>query len=198
MLMINKMRINSTMAPSLNGFCTQCMAYFKVSNTNVTLLFEGWNISSSAVLVGSCIGVFFLSILSECVRSMRIRLYMSSNKQSVKITPQSPAGSEVNSRKNVASNESLNFGSTETLQPAQRGKTERKQEHPFTIRHVIQVLLHVVQLVLGYLLMLIVMTFNVWLGIAVVLGLGTGYFMCNRSVLSVLTTNVSIPMKIVQ
>jgi hypothetical protein len=46
--------------------------------------------------------------------------------------------------------------------------------------------------------MLIVMTFNVWLGIAVVLGLGTGYFIFNSSIVSALTPNVSLQMDIVK
>lgn len=42
--------------------------------------------------------------------------------------------------------------------------------------HYVQTLLHLVQLVLSYFLMLIVMTFNVWLFISVVLGCAVGYF----------------------
>lgn len=37
--------------------------------------------------------------------------------------------------------------------------------------------MHVVQVVLGYLLMLVVMTYQVYLGIAVILGAGLGYFL---------------------
>lgn len=43
--------------------------------------------------------------------------------------------------------------------------------------HHLQTLLHLVQLVLSYFLMLIVMTFNVWLFISVVLGCTVGYFL---------------------
>ena len=42
--------------------------------------------------------------------------------------------------------------------------------------HAIQTFLHIVQVVVSYFLMLIFMTYNGWLCIAVALGAGTGYF----------------------
>lgn len=43
--------------------------------------------------------------------------------------------------------------------------------------HIIQSLLHIVQMTLSYLLMLIAMTFNTYLLLAVVLGAGLGHFL---------------------
>lgn len=43
--------------------------------------------------------------------------------------------------------------------------------------HLTQTAIHVMQVVLGYLLMLVVMTYQVYLGIAVILGAGLGYFL---------------------
>ena len=42
--------------------------------------------------------------------------------------------------------------------------------------HVLQSVLHTVQVTASYLLMLAVMTFNVYLGLSVVIGAGIGYF----------------------
>lgn len=42
-------------------------------------------------------------------------------------------------------------------------------------RHVIQTALHFLQTALGYSLMLVAMTFNLWLFLAVVLGITCGY-----------------------
>lgn len=42
--------------------------------------------------------------------------------------------------------------------------------------HLLQTLLHVLQVFISYCLMLVFMTYNVWLCIAVILGAGTGYF----------------------
>jgi len=41
--------------------------------------------------------------------------------------------------------------------------------------HLLQSLLHVITIIIGYLLMLVVMTFNVWLFIPIVSGCGLGY-----------------------
>ena len=43
--------------------------------------------------------------------------------------------------------------------------------------HLLQSVLHVVQIIVSYFLMLIFMTFNMWLCIAVALGAGVGYFL---------------------
>ncbi|KAH8232476.1 hypothetical protein KR032_008082, partial [Drosophila birchii] len=42
--------------------------------------------------------------------------------------------------------------------------------------HLIQTLLHVLQVLISFLLMLVFMTFNIWLALAVLLGAGVGYY----------------------
>ncbi|XP_029647867.1 high affinity copper uptake protein 1 [Octopus sinensis] len=46
----------------------------------------------------------------------------------------------------------------------------------FVFPHLVQTLLHIVQMTISYFLMLIFMTYNAWLCIAVALGSGAGYF----------------------
>lgn len=48
----------------------------------------------------------------------------------------------------------------------------------FTREHALQTLLYGLQIMCSYILMLIVMTFNVWVFICTLLGLGIGYFLC--------------------
>jgi len=48
--------------------------------------------------------------------------------------------------------------------------------HPFSLSHTFQTCLHMLQVFISYLLMLIFMTYNVWLALAVILGAGAGYF----------------------
>ncbi|XP_034944366.1 high affinity copper uptake protein 1-like [Chelonus insularis] len=43
--------------------------------------------------------------------------------------------------------------------------------------HVLQTILHIIQFVMGYFLMFIFMTFNAWLAIAVIIGIGLGYWL---------------------
>lgn len=50
------------------------------------------------------------------------------------------------------------------------------QERIFSKQHVIQTAVHMLQVAESYLLMLIVMTYNVWLFLAVVIGAATGFF----------------------
>ncbi|KAH8247715.1 hypothetical protein KR038_008799, partial [Drosophila bunnanda] len=43
--------------------------------------------------------------------------------------------------------------------------------------HLLQTFLHVLQVLISFLLMLVFMTYNVWLGLAVILGAGVGYYL---------------------
>ncbi|WKX91075.1 hypothetical protein Q1695_009706 [Nippostrongylus brasiliensis] len=47
----------------------------------------------------------------------------------------------------------------------------------FALSHMVQTFLFGIQLVLGYFLMLVFMTFSVWLGIAVCIGAGAGFLL---------------------
>jgi len=52
----------------------------------------------------------------------------------------------------------------------------------FQGNHLLQTILHMAQLFLGYCVMLAVMTFNVWLGLSVLAGAGLGYLLIGWSV----------------
>lgn len=104
--------------------------------SDLNLLFEPWDISSTKVLVGSCIAVLFVSLLYEGLKIFRARLI---------------------------------------------GMRNRLAKHGCwanicSAHHLSQTIMHVVQVVVGYLLMLVVMTYQVYLGIAVIIGAGLGYF----------------------
>ncbi|XP_064625848.1 protein SLC31A2-like isoform X2 [Lineus longissimus] len=51
--------------------------------------------------------------------------------------------------------------------------------------HASRTLFHMVQLVIGYLLMLMVMTFNFWIMLSVIAGTGAGYLSCAWTLLNV-------------
>ncbi|XP_020905463.1 probable low affinity copper uptake protein 2 [Exaiptasia diaphana] len=193
---MDRLGINSTTTIKLDGFCTQCMSFFKVSNPNFVLLFEGWKISSITVLAGSCFGVFLLSILSEFVRFKRSKLQVRKNDHA-------PLPSETTNDVNETGNQSPDELSHSSVTLHRNNDVYKHQQaySPFSTHHAIQVILHVTQLILGYVLMLIVMTFNVWLGISVVLGLGTGYFLCHNDYLVIPSgtqSNSSIELNIVK
>ena len=49
--------------------------------------------------------------------------------------------------------------------------------HMVSAGHFLQTLLHMIQVFISYCLMLVFMTYNVWLCLAVILGAGVGYFL---------------------
>lgn len=99
--------------------------------TNLNLLFEPWNIESTKVLIGSCIGVLFVSLLYEGLKLYRAKMM--------------------------------------------HRRTERRA-NICSIYRWSQTIMHIMQVIVGYLLMLVVMTYQVYLGIAIVAGAGLGYF----------------------
>ncbi|CAF3336389.1 unnamed protein product [Rotaria socialis] len=64
-----------------------------------------------------------------------------------------------------------------------RCKCEEQGERPsslarlLSLHHIIQTLLHILQMGISYLLMLVAMTFNIYLFLAVILGAGVGHFL---------------------
>lgn len=104
-------------------------------NSNLNLLFEPWEISSTKVLVGSCIAILFVSLLYEGLKIFRAKLMHMGNR------------SAQPTRTNICS-----------------------------FHHWSQTVIHVVQVVVGYLLMLVVMTYQVYLAVAVIIGAGLGYY----------------------
>lgn len=118
--------------------------------TDLNLLFEPWDISTTKVLVGSCIAVLLLSALYEGLKIFRVKL--------------------------------MNMHARKEREPGKEDAvyiTKRQQgcRQICSCPHLTQTAIHVVQVVLGYLLMLVVMTYQVYLGIAVILGAGLGYFL---------------------
>lgn len=131
--------------------------YFE-AGYEVIILFQGWDVKTVGAMVGSCFGVFFLAIIYEGLKYFRERLhrknYVAIDYSKVK-APEGTDGSQVNQvRTAVSCKSSLTSAS-----------------------HYIQTALHLLQLVISYFLMLIVMTYNVWLFISVILGCTVGYFL---------------------
>ncbi|XP_050047360.2 high affinity copper uptake protein 1 [Dermacentor andersoni] len=127
--------------------------YFHTGFTE-TILFKDWAVSSVAGMVGSVVGVFFMAALYEALKYFRehlFRLHFSSmSYSSVAVTGRDG----------------------HTLTEVHQIVKNRIVSWP----HLLQTFLHMVQMVISYFLMLIFMTYNVWLCLGVVLGAGFGYF----------------------
>lgn len=115
------------------------------------ILFNGWATTNAAQLFGSAVAIFVASVLYEWLKCFREGL-----------VPKRPSCRD--SQVDLAKNEG--------------GMQQTSGKHVMLSGgHSIQTLLHLVQTTVSYMLMLIFMTYNVWLCLALVLGLTFGYFL---------------------
>lgn len=143
-----KMKMNGT-----GGMDMMMMQMYFVVSSKVTLLFKEWHTTNSGEMIGSCIALFVTGILYEGLKTYRQKMLLRPL-QKLQVDSNHADGSELKFIRN----------------------TEKVSWKRFTSQHIIQSLLHMVQVFIGYVLMLAVMTYNVWVCIAVVLGAGCGYF----------------------
>ncbi|KAF3701594.1 High affinity copper uptake protein 1 Copper transporter 1 Solute carrier family 31 member 1 [Channa argus] len=128
---------------------------FYLGYTNVELLFSGLLINSPGEMVGACIGVFLLAVLYEGLKIGR-EVLMRRSQVNVRYNSMPLPGAD-----GTVLMETHKTVGQRMLSPA----------------HFLQTMLHVVQVVVSYFLMLVFMTYNGYLCIAVAAGAGTGYFL---------------------
>ncbi|KAM9734630.1 high affinity copper uptake protein 1 [Menidia menidia] len=127
--------------------------YFGCSN--VELLFTGLLINSPGEMVGACVGVFLLAVLYEGLKIGRELMLRRS---------------QVNVRYN-----SMPLPAADGSMLTETHKTVGQRM--LSPGHFLQTLLHIIQVVVSYFLMLVFMTYNGYLCIAVAAGAGMGYFL---------------------
>lgn len=152
---LGKMDMNKTMHMS--------MMYFK-TNTDVYVLFREWHVLTPGHMVAAFIGVFIAAILSEGLKILREFVNYFLNRGLIRIPARAKATGTQSNYEPL-----LPKGGTSTFNAFPRSNE--------FIGHVIQSVLQTLQYTIGYLLMLIAMTMNLWLFLAVILGMGTGYFL---------------------
>ncbi|XP_034664976.1 high affinity copper uptake protein 1 [Drosophila subobscura] len=126
------------------------------------ILWRGWVAATVTEFVLSAIAIFVVSFLYEALKFLRQHLARRvARKEAERLADEqrrksdNPSGSD-----------------TPLAEPRELSYGQRLLDSS----HIIQSLLNLLQIVISYLLMLIFMTFNYWLCLAVVLGLGIGYF----------------------
>ncbi|CAG5095443.1 Similar to SLC31A1: High affinity copper uptake protein 1 (Sus scrofa) [Cotesia congregata] len=119
-----------------------------------TILFECWKISTLGGLIGSMIGIIIMAALYEGLKYYREYLFWKTYNTLQYRSVTSPQ------EKNVTAEDGR------VVQPTM-----------LSWMHTFQTFLHIIQIILSYFLMLIFMTYNVWLCIAVVFGAAIGYFL---------------------
>ncbi|KHN87546.1 High affinity copper uptake protein 1 [Toxocara canis] len=113
-----------------------------------TVLFDFWIIDAPWKMVVSCAAIFILGVVLEALKYARCKLDDSSSTSMSRTTKY----------------DSLHL-------PHKIYRSSLISE-----LHALQTLLFAVQLILSYVLMLVFMTFSVWLAIAVTLGISFGYY----------------------
>lgn len=126
------------------------------------ILFEQWSTTTVGGFIGSWIVIFLVAMLYEGLKTVRDQL---AKREALRPSEQTTGPSAGQGNDN-------NLISGVRVQHA-RGNRVRF----LSTYHFIQTLLHILQMGISYLLMLIAMTFNVYLFLAVILGAGLGHLL---------------------
>ncbi|ESP04505.1 hypothetical protein LOTGIDRAFT_136112 [Lottia gigantea] len=129
--------------------------YFHTGNCEY-ILFEALYTTKVGHIVAASIVMFCLAMLYEGLKYGREVLVQKTLSQNKYITTTLPAA---NSQENMI------------IQTRQAVAAQM-----LSCGHFIQTLLHMLQVFISYCLMLVFMTYNVWLCLAIILGAGAGYF----------------------
>lgn len=159
------------------------MMYFHGGYTEV-ILFDFWRIDSVGGLVGSMFACFVLGILYEGIKFARDHVLRTSGTfKTQPATPVSPTTGSTTEDGPPASSVGEKREETtpgqleESLQQVPQDSVRSVETSMFSLGHLLLTSLHLIQVTLAYFLMLIVMTYNTWLCLAVVIGATVGYFL---------------------
>ncbi|XP_054875428.1 high affinity copper uptake protein 1 isoform X1 [Amphiprion ocellaris] len=149
---------------------------FYFGYTNVELLFPGLLINSPGGMVAACIGVFLLAVLYEGLKIGR-EVLLRRSQVNVRYNSMPLPGADgtvlMETHKTVGCLEGVELP-VETKSRLSRLSPRQRMLSP---AHFLQTLLHIIQVVVSYFLMLVFMTYNGYLCIAVAIGAGMGYFL---------------------
>ncbi|XP_052788412.1 probable low affinity copper uptake protein 2 isoform X1 [Mya arenaria] len=139
--------------------------YFFLSADINHLFFEGWHFQGTGGVIGCCVMIFVLTILLEAGKAVIFYIQLR-----LKQNPLTYGRTGTTSIQDTRSSETSLFSSLQI--PADLGQIKKLRIQ----YHISAYVLHTLNLLLGYLLMLAVMTFDAYIFIAVMLGSGVGYF----------------------
>ncbi|XP_026153243.1 high affinity copper uptake protein 1 isoform X1 [Mastacembelus armatus] len=149
---------------------------------NVELLFSGLLINTPGEMVGACIGVFLLAVLYEGLKIGR-EVLLRRSQVNVRYNSMPLPGADgtvlMETHKTVGSliDSQCLEGAEPPVGPKSRLSGLSVRQRMLSPTHFLQTLLHVIQVVVSYFLMLVFMTYNGYLCIAVAAGAGMGYFL---------------------
>ncbi|KRX90672.1 High affinity copper uptake protein 1, partial [Trichinella pseudospiralis] len=141
---------------------------------NEVILFSFWKITTLGGLLGSVVGIFLLAILYEGLKVMRETMLENAIvEQSLRKKNGTVIDPADNCRQGIGETSQNQTSDIELFTL----KSTRHRLRPFSTAHIIQSTLHMIQLFFSYMLMLVVMTYNIWLLLAVIVGCGVGHLL---------------------
>ncbi|KAM3874411.1 protein SLC31A2 [Diretmus argenteus] len=141
------------------------------ASSRVMLLFDFWDVHGPAGMLLSVFVVFLLTVLYELLKVWRLSLGNRSQLGQGQ-PPYSFASSECRRESNTVL---TNSASESSLAPVELHPNGCSIRNSWAL-HGIQTALHILQVSLGYILMLCVMSYNTWIFLGVIAGSAIGYF----------------------
>ncbi|KAF5402716.1 High affinity copper uptake protein 1 [Paragonimus heterotremus] len=153
------------------------------------LLFGPWEIDNIGKLIGAFIGVLLLAALYEACSAFREKLLLKAACRNQCPPVMEDVNSAALAGPSCPSCPASSNDTTKSLVDSGGGGARLRLMSTLQFRrigrffdglHVLQTLLHLIQMFIGYMLMLIVMTYNVYMLIAVMAGFTVGYLIFAR------------------
>ncbi|RWS10316.1 hypothetical protein B4U79_11871 [Dinothrombium tinctorium] len=153
-----------------------------------TLYFKYCTLDNAWQTCVACLVLFVLATLYEGLKSYREYLYKQRKRSPCCQIPVGELEAGVNPASDdqpivaaVSGNDGGSDSGSELRQQSTIASNRVFYKKLFNKHHLAQSSLHIVQVAVGYILMLGVMTFNIWICLAILAGAGLGYFLfCSR------------------
>jgi len=162
--------------------CPGMAMYFHGGDVE-TILFKFWQTDSALAIIASCVAVFIVAVLYELLKFYREWLKQKERRR-LEGGAHRRRSSRRGRRRRSKSVTVVKSADEFSLPIASSTIVPGNPQTGITVRlpwlapmHMYQTLLHMLQVTISFMLMLVFMTFNVWLCLAVVLGAGFGYFL---------------------
>ncbi|TRY57665.1 hypothetical protein DNTS_025902 [Danionella cerebrum] len=149
------------------------------ASSNVTLLFDFWDVRGPAGMVLSVFVVLLLTVFYELLKVWKINVGKKQAPVSQTSAPVSFATDQSCFDTVAKCGEGSSNPSEISLAPTENNTSTietRPADKSWTL-HCLQTAIHILQVTLGYMLMLCVMSYNVWIFLGVIMGSVLGYFL---------------------
>uniref|UniRef100_UPI0037E92AAB protein SLC31A2 isoform X1 n=2 Tax=Semicossyphus pulcher TaxID=241346 RepID=UPI0037E92AAB len=139
-------------------------------SSSVVLLFNFWDVEGPAGMVLSVFVVFLLTVFYEVLKVWRVWLGSKSRMDDCESSYAVPPPSRCDTGSVLESSQSES-----SLTPMDSHIPTPNRYS--LLMHIMQTIMHLMQVSLGYILMLCVMSYNFWIFVGVILGSTLGYFL---------------------